>query len=746
MRKGVLLSCLLFPFLVSAQVIKGKLFGESNGNKEILPGGTVQWIGNAVGAVVNENGMYELNADGVTDKRLVASCAGYATDTIAWDGRTYLSITLKLTGTELTGVTVSGRKDGFIAGASVLKTEVIGQHELSKAACCDLAGCFGTQASVQAQTTNVVTNAQELRILGLSGVYNQLLVDGLPALNGAAYTYGISTYPGTVVENIFVSKGTASVLQGYESISGQINLDSRHPDKADRLHLNAYINSFGEKHFNANIATPVGKHKKWHTLLAMHNVQPARRVDGNKDGFLDLPLLTRYMAYNKWKYGNEQEQGLNMQFGLRFVHEQRVGGQHGYQATADKGSDRVYGQSVHFNQPELFLKMGHRFSPKQAISLALSGSSHVQDSWFGTTAYGARQQTGYANLQHEVGWNTHELKYGLSFRYQRLDETIAFSVPDPRKTYKGDYTTRLTVPGVFAENSFHWAGDKLVLITGARADRHQEEGWYFTPRTMLKYAVFKDHTFRVSAGTGWRQVNLFAEHPVILTSARNISFLEKLRPEQAMNWGVSHTWRFSKDGVVSGTISADFYQTRFQNQFFPEYDVDPTAIIIRNFDGVSRSNAFQVDAAFTFFRKLEFRAAYNYLDVFRKENGRKVALPFNPRNRLMSALSFHTSDNRWQADVNAHWFDKMRLPDTQQYPAPYKRPSSSDPYATVNVQGTFRWSTLEVYAGCENIANYLQPNPIISADNPFGPYFDLSSVWGPTRGRELYIGVRYSLK
>lgn len=746
MKQGALFVLLLLSTALQAQTIKGKLFGESEEGKEILPGGTVQWIENPVPVVVNENGVFELQSGGITNKRIIATCKGYLTDTIDWDERSYVSILLKKAPAVLSGVTVTNRPGSPFSNTSVIKMEVINQRELSKAACCDLAGCFGTQASVQPQTTNVVTNSQELRILGLSGVYNQVLVDGLPMIQGLTYTYGISTYPGTVVENIYVAKGTSSVLQGFESITGQINLDSRHPDKADQLHLNAYINSFGEKHFNANGTASLGKNKKWHSLLALHSVQRAAKTDRNHDGFLDLPLLTRYMAYNKWKYGNETDRGLHLQLGIRFVNEKRIGGQNNYRGKNDEGSNEIYGQSVSYNQPELYSKAGFRFSDRHMTSLAAAGSFHEQDSWFGTLSYRGKQQLGYINVQHEMLWKQHTLKAGFSYRYLNITENIGLSVPDPSKTYTGKHLTQLRVPGVFAENTFYWAEDKLILIAGARMDRHQQEGWYFTPRVMLRYAADSRHIFRASAGTGWRQVNLFSEQPVMLTSSRNIILPETIKPEEAFNWGVSHTWRFNMGTNSSGSISTDFYQTRFRRQVFADYDVDPAGIIIRNLENVSRSNALQIDAALTFSRQLDVRAAYNYLFAYRKEGKEKIVLPFNPRNRVMSAVSFRTLNNRWQADINAHWFDKMRLPDTRNNPEPYRHPAESSAYMTVNIQGTFRIKSLEFYAGCENIGNYIQQNPIISADDPFGPYFDLSSVWGPTRGREFYMGVRYSLK
>lgn len=737
---------LLFSATLSAQTIKGKLFGTTDNGKEILPGGTVLWIGTTIAASANENGVFELSAEGIMDKRIVAAEQGFKTDTILIGDKTYVSVILRKSENELKGVTVTDSRAAYLS-SNTIKTEVINQRELSKAACCDLAGCFGTQASVQPQTTNVVTNAQELRILGLSGVYNQVLFDGLPMIQGLTYTYGISTYPGTVVDNIYVSKGTTSVLQGFESISGQINLESKQPDKAERLYLNGYVNSFGEMHLNANVASALGKKKKWHSLLALHTVQPAGKTDGNKDGFLDLPQLTRYMIYNKWKYGNDKVKGLSTQIGLRLVNEKRSGGQMNFNSETDKGSTTVYGQSVQYIQPEAYAKTTYRLSDKHAIMLALSGFYHNQQSWFGTTNYTATQQNAYLNLQHEWQWyKRHSLKYGLSYRYQNLTENISFSGNATGKTFAGSYNTKLSVPGTFAENTFHWRDDKIVWITGARLDQHQVWGKYFTPRTMLKYVLHRNHTLRASAGSGWRQVNLFSEQNNLLTGSRDVIFAETLKPESAINWGLSHTYTFEAGKKTSGTLSADFYSTHFSNQFFPDYDTDPTKAIIKNFEGISRSNGLQVEASFIFFKQLEVRTAYNYLDVYRRENKAKVNLPFNPRNRAMAAISYRTKNNQWQADANAHWFDKMRLPNTQNSPAEYRRPYYSVPYTTLNVQLTYRIKKLELYGGCENVASYRQPNPIISAENPFGKYFDLSSVWGPTRGREFYFGIRYSIK
>src|SRR5690606_32832037 len=153
--------------------------------------------------------------------------------------------------------------------------------------------------------------------------------------------------------------GANSVLQGYEGISGQINMQTKDPGNMEKLLLNAYMNSFSEKHFNANYVFELGE---WHNLTAIHTVQPADRVDRDDDGFMDLPLLTRYMVFNKLKYGKEANWGWNSEISVRFLNEERIGGQTWFDAETDKGSTSVYGQSVNINQPEIWTKTGYRFN------------------------------------------------------------------------------------------------------------------------------------------------------------------------------------------------------------------------------------------------------------------------------------------------------------------------------------------------------------------------------------------------
>lgn len=730
---------LTVPFISIAQQVKGRVI---NAAQEPLQGASVIWQSNKRGTVTNEAGEFKIKMPEKSPYILLISFAGYKTDSVQVTDTSFIYVSL-IEKSALNSVTVQGNKKPYYIAVNPIKTEVITSLELKKAACCDLAGCFETQATVQPQTTNIITNSKELRILGLSGIYNQVLIDGFPQVQGLTYTYGISSIPGPLVENIWVAKGANSVLQGYESISGQINVLTKEPDKADRLLLNAYINSFAEKHFNALHAV---KKKKWSNLTAFHMVQPANRIDKDGDTFLDLPLLTRYMISNRWKKGDESKWGWSTQIGIRYLSEKRIGGQTNFNYETDKGSTNAYGQAVDIQQPEVWFKTAYRMNEVHRFAIYASGFHQLQQSYFGVTNYKARQTNGYVNLQYEFSYkNNSVLKTGFSYRHLDLSENISFSNSSLNRTYAGQYNKVENIPGIFAENTINIAGDKLTWITGIRADHHNLFGWELTPRTLLKYEITENLNIRGSVGKGWRTANIFSENIGLLASSRDVIFAESLKPEKAINFGFNAIQKY-KSSNIEGYVSVDFYRTNFQNQIFPDYDTDPAKAIIKNFTGKSVSNGLQIEVSGTFYNRFSAKLGYVFLDVYQMKNEVKDVLPFNPKHRLHSAASFMPLSRKWHLDANVHWYGVQRLPDTKNNPVMYQMPGQSDPYTIVNIQFTYNIKKFEIYTGAENIFDFRQNKPIIGWQDPFGQHFDTQFAWGPTRGREWYAGVRFIIK
>ncbi len=408
------------------------------------------------------------------------------------------------------------------------------------------------------------------------------------------------------------------------------------------------------------------------------------------------------------------------------------------------GSSTVYGQTVNINQPTIYTKTGYRFNDNRALSLLASSYYHNQDAWFGETHYNADQFNFSGTLQLEQNWGiNHDLKTGLSIRRMRLAENISFTANPLNKTYGGNYLRNEVIPGAFAENTFRWFNDKLTWIVGIRADHHNQFGWYFTPRSLVKYDFSANTTVRATAGYGWRTAYVFPENINLLASQRDVIFLENLKPEEAINVGINGLQRFTFNNV-SGYVSADFYQTRFINQVFPDYNTDPTKAFLTNYTGTSISNGFQVDLDLKFHEGINFKASYNFLEVYRETRTGKNLLPFIPRNKVLTSISYKPLNEKWHIDLNAHWYGIQQLPETSNLPDDLKR--SSETYTVINAQYTRNWKSFELYVGVENVLDFRQKRPIISWQDPFSPYFDTSSIWGPSRGIEEYVGVRYKLK
>ncbi len=714
---------------------------------EALIGATVQWLGSGEGTITDEAGSFELLLPEETkDRRLRVSYVGFTPDTIEI-GSTFRGLWIELESeVTLNEVTVEGRRSGSSIDDRLQKIEIISEVELTRAACCDLTGCFNTESSVRSQTTNIVTNVRELQILGLSGVYNQLLLDGFPMFQGINYTYGLSAIPGPWIRNIYVSKGANSVLQGVESISGQINVETKDPGESDAFFANAYINSFGEKQFNAIAHIPAAEKGSLSGVVAGHVTLPASRIDRDDDDFLDLPLLERYALMSRWTVGNGGERGFSGSLTFRGWKEQRVGGQETFDPDLYQGGVEVFGQTVDVLHGEVSLRSTYRFSKASALTLQSAIQAQDQDAWFGPTLFSANQLFAFANMQYEYQETRWTHKSGLSYRHLDIQQDVSFpNLPQqmPFRFIDAPFFGDERIFGIFTENTFYGPSDKWALITGLRIDHSSYFDWQVSPRALFRYNLATGTSARISIGRGWRTVRPLSDYVQVLASNRDIESDIRM-PESAWNTGMNITHRMQA-GSSALTLSADYYYTGFSNQIFPDYDTDPNFIFFRDNEGQSVSHSLQLEARATFTSLLEAKIGYNYLNVFREIDGRRERLPFIPDHKVTAALSWQPESRRWQFDGNVHWYGIKRLPDTQSLPESLRQPNTSQAYATLDLQATWRSGQIEVYGGVENLFDFRQLLPLLSWEDPFSPYFDTSFAWGPTRGRELYIGVRYKI-
>ena len=737
MNKLLLLIFTIIPYLnYSQDYVNGKIL---DNQLNPLINATVHWINTNSGTTTDQNGEFQIIRNNIKDNRLIVSFIGFKADTFLVNETQNTILKSLEPSNTLNTVQLKENAAGiYIDKSKALKLETITAKELTKAACCDLAGCFETQISVQAKTTNIIMDAKELSLLGLSGVYNQILIDGIPIVTGLNYTYGVSAIPGSLINKIHISQGLASILQGPQSITGQINIELKENTQKETFFLNLYHNSFGSKQANFDYNYKIGK---WKSIISIHSTQPAKQHDHNNDTFLDMPQTTKYSLYNKWLYGDPNE-GLYTITTFRYLNEKRVGGQVNFDPELDKGSNLRYGQVIDFKQPELHNKISYKFNQSHAIKLESGFSYHDQESYYGTTYYTANQFNYNINLAHILNWQSHKLTSGLNFNRIKVNENIYFN-DNFNKTYTGIPKDE-QIPGLFIENTFSWNSDNLQLITGLRADHHNKHGLFVTPRSLVKYNCSENSVIRLSAGSGWKTINLFSEHNHLLASNKNIIINNNLNPERAANYGVNLLQAIYMDNIEMQII-LDFYKTIFSNQIYPDYQDNSSEILIDNFQGTSKSNSIQIEIGLEILETFGIKLAYNYLDVFQLQDDEiKVSLPFNSQHHVLNTLSYHPIKKDWHVDINAHWNGEKQLMNIDHLSQEEQELNKSDPYWMINCQITKEIENinLDIYAGCENILNFRQKDPIISWEDPFGENFSISNVWGPTKGREFYLGIR----
>lgn len=223
---------------------------------------------------------------------------------------------------EIKEVTVVSRKAGVSRLAGAINGSIINKDELFKAACCNLGESFTTNPSVDVNYSDAATGARQIKLLGLAGTYVQMMTENLPNFRGAAAPFSLGYVPGPWMQSIQVSKGASSVKAGYESITGQINVEYLKADAEPGVEANLYGDTDGK--LEANASANVHLNSKLTTELLTHYENRWGANDMNMDGFKDMPNILQYNLQNRWIFKSEHYM---LRAGISLISEHRRGGQ-----------------------------------------------------------------------------------------------------------------------------------------------------------------------------------------------------------------------------------------------------------------------------------------------------------------------------------------------------------------------------------------------------------------------------------
>lgn len=744
-RLAFIFASLVLSTGLCAQV-KGKVVEISEkGDTTVVPGVILVWENTVINTSTDANGDFTLKTTESSNK-LHVQAVGYESKSIAVkDPSRYLLLVLR-SANNLHEVEVVYYSTGTeISYLNPIKTEVLNERSLMKAACCNLSESFETNPSIDVNFADAVSGAKQIQMLGLSGQYAQITKENMPYLRGLANNYGLTFIPGTWIQSIQLSKGAGSVVNGYESFTGQINTELQNPEHSDQLNFNAYANENARNEYNLNLSRRFNP--RFSMGLLNHVSFNPLAQDMNGDGFADIPTGKQYNFMNK--YAVNSSKGFEGQFGVGYLKDSRNGGQFKELVPNYHDSLPLYKIGIDNEKWEVYSKTGYVFKKKPGTSMGLQLSylQHNQHNFYGNNHYKGLQKTFYANyiFQGLIGTSDNTYKLGASFMNDDVNETFNYS----------PYRRNEQVGGAFVEFAKNYK-EKFNLVAGLRADQHNYYGLFFTPRLHVRYAFKPTSVLRFSGGRALRTANIFTDNSYLMASSRqwriennDAAMPYGLKPEIGWNYGFNFTQKF-KVNYRDAYVTLDAYRTDFENQVVTDVDANTQEVQIYNLKGVSYSNTFQFEFNMEPRKRLFFKTAYRYVDTkmtFRQGLLQKAMVS---EHRAFVNLSYETKNSHWQFDFTTQFNGPKRLPQTNNNPAEYQRESYSPAYYNLLGQITYltkiKSADFHVYLGVENLLNYKQKNPIVASSAPFSPYFDASMVWGPIYGRMLYAGLRYKIK
>lgn len=744
MRNIFLMLLLCVSFAQAQETINGKVLDEQN---QPLPGAGVYWLNTTLATSTIEDGTFTLPYSPENTK-LVISYLGYASDTLTVTSPQFISHKMKpAQNSELKEVVVDKtRKSLERSQVKAANVTTMGSKELLKAACCNIAESFETNPSIDVNFSDALTGSKQIKMLGLTSPYLVISEENIPSVRGASQAYGLSFVPGTWVESIQITKGAGPVVNGYESISGQINYELLKPINDIPFFLNAYGSTDSRfelnTHFNKKLSD------KWSSSLFLHGNTRVSKNDMNDDGFLDNPLAKQINVMNRWQY-TDAEKGWVSFINFRYMRDEKQTGELDFDPDKDKFTTNHWGSEINTDKLDVSAKLGYVFPdmPFQSIGLQTSYNWHKQDSYFGFKTYDIDQKSFYSNLIfNSIIDNTlNKFATGINFTYDKYGEFVNAI----------DYSRIDNSIGAFFEYTYDNANDFSVVL-GGRFDVHNRLGAFVTPRMHLRYNPWEKGTFRASAGRGKRAANIFAENQSLFGSARNLNVINGggkvygLNPEIAWNYGVSFVQGFTLFGKNTEFV-VDFYRTDFQNQAVVDLFASPQQALFYNLDGKSYANSLQVELNYEITQHFNVRTAYKYYDIKTQYTTGMQDRPLQAKHRFFTNIGYEThiveGGKQWKFDFTYNWMGKQRLPYTGSNPEHYQLGNYSPAFSLMNTQVTRTFSSVfEAYVGVENLGNYQQHKAILGNHDPFGQYFDSSIIYAPIFGQMYYAGIRFKIK
>jgi len=716
-------------------LVKGVVFSEG----KTLEGASVIVYGSKIGTITDASGNFELQLSNIKNPRIIISYLGHKSfiKKINTKEQNLGNIVLEIDD-QLEEVVVSGTLKPVSKLDSPVPVEVYARTFFKANPTSSVFEALEIVNGIRPQLNCNVCNTGDIHINGQEGSYTMVLIDGLPIVSGLSTVYGLSGIPQSLIERLEIVKGPASTLYGSEAIGGVINLITKIPENTNKVSYDTFVSDWGE--LNTDLGYKYKLTNQSTGLLGVNYFNYSNPIDNNGDGFTDLTLQDRVSIFNKFDIGKK------LSLATRYVYEDRWGGQIDWNSSY-RGGDQIYGESIYTSRIEFF--GNYKFNEKFSFQFSLN--DHNQNSAYGTTIFNANQTIGFGQFIWNKSVRKNDVLIGLAYRYTFYDDDTTATFDDINSKNKAEKTH---LPGIFIQDEIKIDKQNRLLL-GVRYDYNSIYGSIFTPQLNFKTSNKEQSSiFRFSMGSGYRVTQVFTEDHAALTGARDVVFLNDLKPEKSWNINLNYVRKiyFTQGHIID--FDSSIFRTVFSNKIIPNYDSNPNQIIYDNLSGTSVTQGASININALFQNSLRINLGITYIDSFVEEEGVKSFPYLTERFQGVWRVEKKINRHGLSLDLTGSVTGPLKLPLLGDLDP---RAPFSPTFSIINFQLTKRWNnTTEFYIGVKNILDFTpDKNSIARANDPFdrdllndNPYeltFDPSYVYASNQGIRFFFGLRWNL-
>ncbi len=609
---------------------------------------------------------------------------------------------------------------------------------------------------------------KQIQINGLGANQTTLLVDGLPLYTPVTSFYGVDALTTAGIADIDISRGPGASLLAPGAIGGAMDVRFRDPTR-NGLTADAAIgnNGWDRLSFSGTAVTDSGR---FGVLVAAHHFEQGAWF-GDSSNVSSSPSLKDESALlrlngligDNWSWNLRYMHSFSQVFGAANTSDYMgaaVG--NGGTSTPQYGGGNV--DSAYTGNPQDIIEWIQ--TERDEAAGALTWDSPNLGIWQLRAGYSVQTQASeyengadYANLdrngvadlrwQGMAGPNTVTL--GIDGNAERMASQSYYYYDSLHITPDSYYSN---FGGAYGQDVVNF-GHQRDLSVALRLD-DIEVNWFdkpgskidnfiAAPRASLRWEFVEGLTGRLSAGLGWRPPLTFFElDHGLLNDGFDIG-VDKLETAEGAGGSLSYDkgrWGF--------TVAA--YGTRVSNLEYVDVDTTLPRPLLRS-DSLSL-DFLDVDAEASYLPSQWLKLGLGVEHEQIPNDFKAIELVAAVETEVIGRLELNRGPASLSGD--ADWTAPRDLAPYgygQEYNVlNYTTGQVSDPkstnapgYVVVNMKASWKLRPMvDLYAGAENLFNITQEGTF--GDDPHywdaSGNFNTSHIWGPLRGRQLYVGLR----